>query len=210
MTSRDRFLSALKRALEFVDCWAAPARGSPVEELASPCLVRLRSQLRAVLALARAPGVDGTELEVLARPLLEAGITAGWVGRDATRAQVFHDKGAVEVEKSMRRFVNAVNGCPGTKVQGRTVEFPSLEERAREAGRWYAGAYDVSYPRLSAATHGFDAAFRTVQPGEIAASNALEDAVSWGARDTRVGRGCPEAASGRHLGRFGAGSVRIA
>jgi len=70
-----------------------------------------------------------------------------------------------------------VNGRPGTKFRLKQI-VPPLRERARVAGRWYESTYDLSYPRLSAASHGFDATLREFQPGEMANANALDDAVS--------------------------------
>jgi hypothetical protein len=106
------------------------------------------------------------------------GIVGGWIGRDAARAKQFRECGFGEVTRWMHLFVDAVNGRPGASRPPKNVnKLPSLPVLAKEAGAWYSHTYAMSYPRLSAALHGFDAHFRSFQPGEIASRNALEDAV---------------------------------
>jgi hypothetical protein len=48
---------------------------------------------------------------VIARPLLEAGITVGWVGRDEAKVRL-RDHMRHQGETWMREFLDAVNGRP--------------------------------------------------------------------------------------------------
>jgi hypothetical protein len=174
-----RHVVKLRRILAFIEEELVPPASprTSLERLGRDALVRLRSQIRAVLAVASAPGIDGAEVEVLARPLLEAGITFGWVGTDDARARQVEHYATEQVSNLLREFVEVVNGRPLTGKFVRT-SFPSLRRRAQDAGEWYASAYGMGYPRLSMATHGLAAAFQPFQPDQMATANALEDAVT--------------------------------
>jgi hypothetical protein len=170
-------LVKLRAALPYIDRLSAPRGHTGRERLARDALLRLKSQLRAVLAVATAPGVEGAEIEVQARPILEAAITLGWVGEDEDRARQVEDHAQDQVILSWQEFADAINGKP----LSRSVKRPALEslrKRARAAGEFYAGAYGICYPRLSMATHGWAAASQQFQPGLMATANALQDVVT--------------------------------
>jgi hypothetical protein len=122
-------------ALLYVEQLAAPRAGTQLERLARDALLRLRSQLCAVLAVATTPGIDGTEVEVLARPILEAGITFGWIGASEERAREVEAHAHEQAVSTMNEFVDAINSTPLVRRPERG-KLPILRTRAKVAGHW--------------------------------------------------------------------------
>lgn len=170
-------LATLRDVIEYVGGAPIPAPSNPLQEEARFALGRLRSQLRAVLVVATTEGIEGTEVEILARPLLEIGITLGWIKTDTARLEALHAHRFHHLKTFMQEFVDAANGVPLQGKVGRDRSIPSLRERARTAGLFYADAYAMGYPRLSGAIHGHADAFQSTQPGQMAVQNALGDAL---------------------------------
>jgi hypothetical protein len=174
----EKLLVSLRDAVSLLDFSSLPAPTTPLHQFAHETFGRLRSQICAVVAVATADGIDGSEVEVIARPLLEAGITVGWVGRDEAKVSRLRDHMRHQGETWMREFMDAVNGRPLSRPYARHG-FPSLRARAKEAGRFYARSYAVGYTSMSAATHGLaDGLMKMMQPGLIAVGNALRHALT--------------------------------
>ncbi|WP_242337946.1 MULTISPECIES: ABATE domain-containing protein [unclassified Anaeromyxobacter] len=172
----EKRLAAFRELLSFLDSASLPAPSGALHHLANDTFRRLRSQIRAVLAVATADGIDGDDVAVIARPLLEAGITVGWVGKDEMKVAQFRQHMRDQALVFMREFVDALNGGPLT-TSPKYPRFPTLRRRAKEAGHFYANAYAMGYPSMSAATHGLAGELmRSMEPGLIATSNALEHA----------------------------------
>jgi hypothetical protein len=173
----DKLIDALRNVLVVLESTQPPEPTTALGQLARDAFGRLPSQVRAVLAVATAEGVEGTEVEVTARPLLESGITLGWVGRDEAKVVSLRDHMKHQHDLWMNEFIDAVNGRPLTRHFERD-RFPGPRARAKAAGQFYAHAYAIGYPSMSAATHNLaDGFMKAMQPGLIGVGNALGHAV---------------------------------
>lgn len=142
-----------------------------IHEVAAGALVRLKSQVRAALLLSGAPGVEPSEIDLVARSALESTISIGWVGTDEVRAARFRNHGVSEAEKHVRLMAErvgfdirthpAVLAFLGSRIDspGADNAMPTLEVQAKEAdeangGSFFTEGYNIAFRRHSSSAHG--------------------------------------------------------